>query len=176
MTPRLRGAVVLFVAALGAAPAAQVDRLTAIRAAFDIMTEARYCTMVTNGTDGHPQSRIVDPVISAGEQRIYVATNPESRKVKEIQRDGRVTLTFLNAPANEYVTVLGRARIVTDAASKAAHWKVEWQPFYKDGSRGADFMLFEVTPFRLEISSPGRKMNNDERTWRPVVIELPVKE
>ena len=142
-------------------------------AAFDVMRAARYCTLVTLGSDGQPQARIVDPLIAENEGAIWIATNPLTRKVEEIRRDPRVTLMFFNAAANEYVTVHARASVVTDSARRAAHWKPEWQPFYKQQAAGADFMLFEAKPFRLEISSPRHQLNNDPRTWRPVILDLP---
>jgi general stress protein 26 len=174
---RQRGLSLLFVAfvthaaqAQGGQPSAQAQ----IRAAaFDVMKAARYCTLVTNGDDGQPQARIVDPLIAESDGSIWIATNPVTRKVKEIARDPRVTLMFFNAAANEYVTVHARAAVVNDAARKAAHWKPEWQPFYKEQTRGPDFLLFEVRPFRLEVSSPRHKLTNDPTTWRPVILDLP---
>ena len=141
-------------------------------AAFDVMRAARYCTLITIGADGQPQARIVDPLVVEDEGLIWIATNPQTRKVDDIKRDSRVTLMFFNAAANEYVTVLARANVVTDASRKAAHWKMEWQPFYKTQTTGTDFMLFEVQPFRLEVSSPRHGLNNDPRTWRPVILDL----
>jgi PPOX class probable F420-dependent enzyme len=141
-------------------------------AAFDVMKAARYCTLVTLGADGQPQARVVDPLVSADETSIWIATNPLTRKVKEIARDPRVTLLFFNQAKNEYVTVLGRARVVTAAAERTKHWKAEWAPFYKDQARGDDFLLFEVRPFRLEVDSAARGMVNDAKTWRPVTLAL----
>jgi general stress protein 26 len=152
----------------GAATPAQIRT-----AAFDVMTSARYCTLITIGEDGQPQARIVDPLISEAEGSIWVATNPQTRKVKEIAKDPRVTLLFFNAAAGEYVTVLAKATVVADAARKAAHWKPEWKPFYADQSRGPDFMLFEIRPLQLEVSSPRHQMVNDPQTWRPVILKLP---
>jgi general stress protein 26 len=91
------------------------------------MKVSRYCTLVTLGLDGQPQARIVDPLIGA-DHSIWIATNPQTRKVKEIKHDARVTLLFFNPAANEYVTVLGRASVVADSTTKAAHWKPEWGP------------------------------------------------
>jgi general stress protein 26 len=142
-------------------------------AAFDVMKAARYCTLVTIAEDGQPQARIVDPLIADREGSIWIATNPLTRKVKQIERDPRVTLMFFNPAAGEYVTVLARAAVVTDAARKAAHWKPEWKPFYSNESRGPDFMVFEIRPFQLEVSSPRHKMANDPKTWRPVILKLP---
>lgn len=141
-------------------------------AALDVMKAARYCTLITVGDDGHPQARIVDPLVTS-ETSIWIATNPLTRKVKEINRNSRVTLMFFNTAANEYVTVSARATLVTDAATKAAHWKPEWAPFYKEQSRGSDFLLFEVKPFRLEVDSPRHNVRNDSETWRPAIVNIP---
>ncbi|HWI19530.1 MAG TPA: pyridoxamine 5'-phosphate oxidase family protein [Vicinamibacterales bacterium] len=150
----------------------QAPSPTQIRAAAaDIMKAARQCTLVTIGDDGQPQARIVEPLIAA-DGSIWIATNPLTRKVQEIKKDPRVTLMFFNAAASEYVAVLGRATLVTDAARKAAHWRAEWKPFYKDEHRGADFMLFQVRPHRLEVSSARHKMDNDPTTWKPVILDV----
>ena len=141
-------------------------------AAFDVMRAARYCTLITIGADGQPQARIVDPLVAEEEGLVWIATNPLTRKVDEIKRDSRVTLMFFNAAANEYVTVFARATVATDPERKAAHWKKEWQPFYKTQTTGTDFMLFEEKPFRFEISSPRHNLNNDPKTWRPVTIDV----
>jgi general stress protein 26 len=140
-------------------------------AAVDIMKAARQCTLVTIGEDGQPQARIVEPLIAA-DGSVWIATNSLTRKVQEIRKDPRVTLMFFNQAASEYVAVLGRATLVTDAARKAAHWRAEWKPFYKDEHRGADFMLYEVRPSRLEISSARHNLNNDTTTWRPVILDV----
>ena len=167
--------VAISIAVLGAdfAALAQASKTQILAAAFDVMRAARYCTLITIGADGQPQARIVDPLIVEKEGAIWIATNPLTRKVDEIKRDPRVTLMFFNAAANDYVTVHARASIITDAARRAAHWKEAWTPFYKEQTTGADFMLFEVKPFRLEISSPRHKLNNDPKTWRPVIVNLP---
>jgi general stress protein 26 len=161
----------LFVAALALQSQPAPAEIRA--AAFDVMRAARYCTLVTIGEDGQPQARIVDPLVAESEGTIWIATNPLTRKVDDIKRDPRVTLMFFNPAANEYVTVFAKAGVVNDVTRKAAHWKAEWQPFYKEQTTGADFMLFEAKPFRLEISSPRHGLNNDPQTWRPVVLNIP---
>lgn len=178
MTPRLVSAAcvlsLLLAPELSSQPrASPAPTATQIRsAAADVMKLARYCTLVTVGLDGQPQARIVDPLLGA-DDAVWIATNPQTRKVREIQRDSRVTLLFFNAAANEYVTVLGRATVVTDSTTKAKHWKPEWGPFYKEQFRGRDFMLIQVRPFRLEISSPRHGLANDPQTWRPIILQLP---
>ena len=152
---------------------ASLARTQIITAAKDIMKAARYATLVTVDKEGRPQARIVDPAAPDGDLTIWVATNPLTRKVTEIRRDGRVTLLYFNAAAGEYVTVLGRATLVIDSAAKVRHWKADWAPFYESGPRGEDSVLIRVIPTRMEVVSPSHKVVSDPRTWRPAIVDLP---
>lgn len=156
-----------------AAPAQTATPAEIRTAAADVIRTARYCTLITIGEDGQPQARIVDPLLTGDSLVVWIGTNPLTRKVTELKRDPRVTLLFFNPAAGEYVTLLGRAVVVTDSARRAGHWKPEWAPFYRDTWRGADFLLLEVRPFRLEVVSPRHRLINDPRTWRPIILDLP---
>ena len=71
------------------------------------------------------------------------------------------------------MTVLGTAQIEAEARFKASHWKAEWAGLYKDDNRGDDYVLLRVRPSRLEVSAVGRGLKNDEKTWRPMIVNLP---
>ena len=148
------------------------SRAAILEAATDIMRLARYCTLVTLGADGRPQARIVDPFAPEADLTIWIATNPLTRKIQDIRRDPRVTLLYFNQAKSEYVTVLGTARIETDARLKAGRWKAEWAGLYKNDNRGDDYVLLRVQPTRLEVSSVERGLQNDEKTWRPVIVNV----
>jgi general stress protein 26 len=165
----LAGQIVLH--AQGQATAA--SRAAILDAATDIMRLARYCTLVTIGADGRPQARIVDPFAPDGDLTIWIATNPLTRKIEDIRRDPRVALLYFNQAKSEYVSVLGTAHIETDRRIKASLWKPEWSGLYKDDNRGDDFVLVRVQPTRLEVSSVERGLKNDEKTWRPLIVDLP---
>jgi general stress protein 26 len=154
-----------------AGPAPSRDAILA--AATDIMRVARYCTMVTVGADGQPQARIVDPFAPEVDLTIWIATNPLTRKVQDIRRNPRVTLVYFNQAGSEYVTVIGTAQIETDPVHKATRWKADWAGLYKDDNRGDDYLLLRVRPSRLEVSAAGRGLNNDGKTWRPLIVDLP---
>jgi general stress protein 26 len=155
------------------APAREPARTEAMAAARDVMQRAVYCTFITIGEDGQPQARIVDPTLPDQNFTVWIGTNSLTRKVNQIRRDARVTLLYFHAASAGYVTVIGRAAFVSDAGEKERRWKASWAPFYPNGFRGSDFTLIRVTPSRLEISSPSRKMASDPKTWLPVVIDLP---
>src|SRR4051812_22449684 len=169
-------AVILPVNAFAQTPATKSpSREEIIAAARDVMTAARYATLVTIGSDGRPQARIVDPFVAERDLTIWVATNPLTRKAADIKRDGRVTLLYFDAAASEYVTVIGNATLVADSATKAKHWKTDWAAFYKGGPLGGDYLLIRVRPTRLEVVAPNHGVLNDPVTWRPATIEIPNK-
>jgi general stress protein 26 len=162
-------------ALLVALPALAADREAILNAAREVAQKARYATFVTLGEDGQPQARIVDALGPDEDFVVWVATNPATRKVAEIAKDPRVTMSFFDPAGPAYVTLVGSARVVTDSALKAKHWKSAWASFYKDEHRGADFVLLAVVPRRLEIVSQAHGLISDPKNWRPVSIDFPAK-
>ena len=155
------------------APPQSSDRAKVVAAARDVMRKAGYCGLITVGEDGHPQARVVDPLPPEEDLTVWIATNPATRKVGQIRKDGRVTLFYFDRGGPSYVTLLGRADLVRDPQEKAKHWKEAWTPFYKDTFRGDDFVLIRVRPSRLEVVSDTHGLPGDSRTWRPVTLEFP---
>jgi general stress protein 26 len=148
------------------------DRATVLTVAREVMQQARYCDMVTIGEDGQPQARVIDAFAPEADMTVWIATNPISRKVAQIRKDPRVTLLYFNPNAMAYVTVIGRAVLVTDPAEKAKRWKDDWATLYEDKNRGNDYLLVKITPSRLEVSAEGLGIHNDKATWKPVIVDL----
>jgi general stress protein 26 len=152
--------------------AAPPSRAEILEAARTVMSQARYATLVTLDPAGQPQARVVDPFEPEPGFAIWIATNPATRKVAELQANPRVTLLYFDAARQSYVTVIGRATIVRDPKEKARRWKDEWAAFYKDRNRGDDYLLIRVVPTRLEIVAESLGMKPDPATWRPVIVEF----
>jgi general stress protein 26 len=168
-------AFLLAAAAVAALPAAGADRAAVLKTAREIALRARYATFVTLGEDGQPQARIVDALGPDEDFTVWIGTNPATRKVAEIRKDPRVTLSFWDASGPAYVTLVGTATVVTDEEVKAVRWKDAWSPFYKDRQRGPDFALLKFVPKRLEVVSQAHGLVNDPKSWRPVTVEFPAK-
>ena len=159
------------VAAETASPGEE-ERAKIINSAREIMQQARFCTLITVDGEGHPRARMMDPLRPGEGLNVWLATNPLTRKVGQINADPHVTLLYFDATDPSYVTILGTAEIVEDAAEKAKHWKDDWAAFYSDEHRGDDFVLIRVTPRRLEIVSESRGFSSDPETWLPAAIEF----
>jgi general stress protein 26 len=163
----------LLPALAGAQAAPPPSRGAILAASRDVIAKARYCTFITIAADGHPQARIVDPLEPDEAFTIWLATNPLTRKVDEVRRDSRVTLSCFDPASSSYVTVRGRGEIIGDAAERARRWKEEWTPFYAGGAQGNNVVLIRVSPIRLEIVSVDRGMAGDPKTWRPLTVTFP---
>lgn len=148
--------------------AAPVDRRSMLDAARAIMTKVGICSVITVDETGRPQARAIDVFPPDDQMVVWFATNPKTRKVAQIKRDPRVTLYYYDPTAMEYVTLLGRARLVADPAEKQKRWKDSFRAFWPD--RGEGYLLVEVTPERLEVVSPTRKIFNDPITWQPPAV------
>jgi general stress protein 26 len=143
-----------------------------VAAARAIIAKARYATFVTLGAKGEPRARIVDPFAPDAQFVVWVATNSATRKVTEIKRDQRVVISWFD-PANPgYVSLSGNAVVINDAREKAAHWKDEWQAFYKNGNKGADYSLIRIKPLHMEVVSNAAGLNGDPKNWRPAMIDF----
>ncbi len=152
---------------------AAARREALLAAAREIMQTARYCAVITVDESGRPQARTIDAFPPEAGMVVWFATNPKTRKVGQIRRDPRITLYYFDphAPQLGYVTLLGRARLVDDAAEKKKRWKPEWAKLWPD--RDASYLLVEVMPDRIEVVSPKSGINSDPTTWSPPAVEFP---
>ena len=145
-----------------------------LKAAREVITSARYATLATiDELGGYPHTRVVDPFEPEPDFAIWIGTNAETRKLQQITRNPRVSLLYFDAPRQHYVSLIGAAAIVRDAAERSRRFKPEWNPFYQNGSSGDDYVLIRVRPSRLEIVAESLGMKNDPKTWMPVSITLP---
>jgi general stress protein 26 len=136
-----------------------------------IVSTVPFPTFITSDVSGRPQARTVQPQTPDSAWTVWFATNPRTRKVSEIQRDPRVVLHYFDQSTLSYVALIGRARVVRDRATKAAHWNPAWDAFYPD--RDASVVLIAVDAERLEIVSSTLGVRGDAATWRPPTVRLP---
>ena len=134
-----------------------------------MMIATRYCALITIGEDGQPQARTIDPSSPDSHMVVSFATNAATRKVRQIERDSRVTLYYFDERSPGYVVVIGTARLVADA-DKQKRWLEKWTPFYPGGAAAA--LVYEVTPQRIEVVDVAAGIMGDAQTWLPPSVGL----
>lgn len=153
-----------------AVPPAPLDDAGRTAAARRLMIGARYCALITIGEDGQPQARTIDPSPPDDRMVVSFVTNPATRKVRQIERDPRVTLYYFDERSPGYVTVIGTATVVADPDAKQKLWLQKWTPFYPGGAGSA--VVYEVTPRRIEIVDVARRIVGDAQTWTPPSVDI----
>lgn len=130
---------------------------------------AEYCMLITLGEEGEPNARLVQPFEPEEDMTIWVGTWSKSRKVKEIQKDQRVTLAFHDKEGTAYVTLLGTAQIEKDTNLKRKYWREEWIGFIPQGPDGDEYVLVKFMPIRIELMSFSRGVLPQPYGLRPAV-------
>jgi len=170
-TGTLVGGLLLFgLTAPGLSAQSPASRDTILAAAREMVEAARYCGLVTFNGSGEARVRTMDPFPPDDDWSIWMGTTRGSRKVREIERDPRVTLYYSSPAQGGYLAIYGTARLVDDPGEKASRWKDEWQGFYQD--REAQYLLIRVIPDRMEIIDYSRGIGGDPETWEPPSVEF----
>jgi len=139
--------------------------------AWDIVSSSRHVTLITLDEGGHPQARILDAIPpDSGRFEIWMGTNRNSAKVREILADPRATLYYQIPNGGGYVTLRGMAEIVDDPAAKERYWRDAWEPFYPD--RQAMFVLIRFQPMDGEVVSFADGLVGETVTWAAPEFEF----
>jgi general stress protein 26 len=138
------------------------NRDTLITTARKMMETTRYCALITLDTTGHPEVRTLDPFLPDSNMIVWLGTSINSRKVKQIKNDSRVTLYYPAQNAAGYVVIKGQAYIVQDSSKKQTYWKKEWSRFYPEDK--SNYTLIKVIPEKLEVIDYQHGIFGDSKT------------
>jgi len=131
----------------------ELSEAKVLQAARETMEAARYCFLVTLDDTGQPQARLMDPFLPEDDMTVWLGTNANTRKVRQIRNDERATLAYYDATSMGYVTLVGTVRMVDDLEERREHWKPDWEEFYPDGPAADNYVLIEFMPSRIEVMS-----------------------
>ncbi|PCE63077.1 pyridoxamine 5'-phosphate oxidase family protein [Sediminicola luteus] len=141
----------------------------AMATALQHIDAAYYCTLVTVDETGMPRARVVEPFVPEGLFTVWMATNPNSRKVDQIKAHPQVTLHYFDRNNLSYVSLMGTAELVNDPKIKATKWKKGWERFYPDEE---DMLLIRFTTETLEMISPTKGYDGNAKNWAPFQLKL----
>jgi uncharacterized pyridoxamine 5'-phosphate oxidase family protein len=122
--------------------------------------------VITNGLDGYPNTRLFGSFVNEGLE-IYISSQPNTQKVKEIEADDKVTV-FLRKDGQKLetyytATIFGRAARLGKGAelSKAFSLLGAKNPMFAERleKNGEDsFAIYKIKPIKVKIQdfSKGR--------------------
>jgi len=169
MKNKILFSVVLVISVMGFLSAAHEEEKIKT-AAREIVEASKYCTLISMGEDGYPNARVMDAFKPDRNWVIWMGTNPESRKVKEILKNKRISVFYESSGGDGYVILKGNGLIVDDEKSKARYFKEEWEEFYPQGKD--KFVLIKFIPGVMEVVSYKRGLLGKENTWEAPSVTL----
>ncbi|HJL61392.1 MAG TPA: pyridoxamine 5'-phosphate oxidase family protein [Pseudomonadales bacterium] len=151
--------------------AAEQDDQKILQLARDVIEKVRYAALISVDGEGQPRSRIVDAFKPEKNFVVYVATRPNTRKVAQIRQHDEVTLFYFDPEDKNTVSVMGRANLIEDEASKhALRREVDSERLYPNFPN--DYLLIRIEPKWLEGLLPGYR--GDRETWQQVKVMFPL--
>jgi len=110
---------------------------------WEIVDAVEFPLLVTHGEDGFPKARPMH-LIHWEKQTLWFATSRASNKVTQIAADAKVTVLFVDTVQFNYVSVYGRAQVVTDPEMKKRLWRESWTDDWPAGPSDPDYILLRV--------------------------------
>ena len=97
--------------------------------------------------------------------RTYLTTHGRSEKVRQLRRNGQVSVYFISPQSFQSLLLVGEIRKVSDKRIKEMLWQPDWTQSYPDGPLVPSFSVFvldphiakgwnETRPFNFKIDLP----------------------
>lgn len=128
-----------------------VDPLLAL--ARKLIGELTFCVAATQGEDGNISARVIQPMRLKEDWTVNTITNRRCRKVREIERTGRMTLLYEHDQDKSYVCLVGRAEIVEDLELKRSIWTPAHYRWNPEGPDHPDTVFMRLVTERIELWS-----------------------
>jgi len=121
-----------------------------LRLARMTIEAAPSCVAITIDRNGNANARVVNPSQLSPVWTVRFMTDRRTRKFAEISHNGRLTLVYYDAAGGAYVTLVGAATIIEDAAVKRAIWQPASYRWHPGGPDDPNVVLVEFFAERLE--------------------------
>ena len=118
-----------------------------------LIGDLTFCVGITQGENGEVNARVLQPLPLQEDWTVNVLTNRRCRKVREIERTGRMTLLYQHDADRSYVTLVGRATVVEDLELKRAIWKPAHRRWNPGGPEDPATVFARLCPDRIELWS-----------------------
>ena len=118
-----------------------------------LINELTFCVAATQGEGGETNARVVQPLPLQDDWTVNVITNRRCRKVRDIERSGRLTLLYQHDADKSYVSLVGRAVIIEDVELKRSIWNPGYDRWNPLGPEDPHTVFARLTTDRIELWS-----------------------
>lgn len=115
-----------------------------LRKLAELISEAEVGMLTTHALDGTLRSRPLATLQVTDEGDLWFFTSVKSPKIRELEEDNRVNLSFARPSDQIYVSVSGRARILRDPERARALWTPWAKVWFPAGPDDPELVLLNV--------------------------------
>ena len=112
---------------------------------FAMIKDIRTAQLVTRDREGKMHARPMHAQQEEFDGELWFFTSKHSPKVREILHDEQVLLSYASPEKNDYVSINGRAEIVTERAEIEARWNELLRVWFPEGKESEEIALIRVT-------------------------------
>ena len=116
---------------------------------WDIAESIRIC-MLKTGALGRLRSRPMHAVPDRDQGCLWFITDQRGAKDEEIQAAPEVCLAFADTHPNTYLSMTGRAEMLSDSSKARDLWSAEAQAWWPNGPADPDVRVLHVIPENAE--------------------------
>lgn len=117
----------------------------------DLISGVNESVLATVDND-RPWARFIMTYNIKGTFKLQSSTSINSRKVRQIQANPNIHITLGKADSNHipYIQYAGKAKILTDEATKKAHWHKELEQYFGTADN-PHYCVMEFEPEIIEV-------------------------
>jgi len=130
-----------------------MDTARLLNLARKLVEELTFCVAATQGEEGETSARVVQPLPVSDDWTVNFLTNRRCRKVREIERSGRMTLFYQHDADRSYVALMGRASIAEDVELKRKIWQPAHERWNEGGPDNPATVFARLVTDRIELWS-----------------------
>ena len=116
----------------------------------EMIDDIKVAMLVTEDAHGHLRSRPMHTSKVEEDGKVWFFTSEYSAKTDEIQEEHMVNLAYSDPGSNDYLSVAGRAKVVTDQAKIDELWSDMLKAWFPEGKDSDRVALLCVTPIHAQ--------------------------
>ncbi len=124
--------------------AEQVGREEGLEKIAELIKDTQIAMLTTITPEGWMRSRPMGTQRKSFDGNLWFFTHASEGKVREIEHEPRVNVSFSNPDDNQYVSLAGRASLVNDRAKMEELWQKPLETWFPKGLDDPDLALLKV--------------------------------
>ncbi len=125
-----------------------MNKQEAIAQSLGMVEKSTVCMVGTIAEDGFPNIKTMFNLKHDGFKRFWFSTNTSSRRVKQLKKDNRGCVYFLDESLHKGLMLVGTIEILQDIKSKKLLWTEKSEKYYPLGLEDPDYSVLCFTAER----------------------------